>query len=291
MSTSRILRRLVNARRPPTFARSQSTSSSQNPPPRRVSSLWSRFSAATFLSLTAYGIGSLYPPSLATFISPRTAPPPLHPEHPAAIAHTVSLEESLQSLPPLKAMREAPDADQWYETRPYLNFPEERRVNNLTAGALRGPGKLATPPLVRARKDESEAVIFLHVGRGLCGHDGIVHGGLLATLLDESLGRIAIVNVPEKVAVTARLTVDYKAPTKADQFIVIKASVVEKKGRKVVTRGVIEDLEGTTLVEASGIFIQPRYAKLLNPALLKQAMGEPDQQSRLAPQRTTGNGA
>jgi hypothetical protein len=66
---------------------------------------------------------------------------------------------------------------------------EERRVNNLTAGALRGPGLLALPPLVRARRDESEGFILVHVGRGLCGHDGIVHGGLLATLLDEALAR------------------------------------------------------------------------------------------------------
>ena len=47
------------------------------------------------------------------------------------------------------------------------------------------------PPLVRARRDEGEAIVIIHVGRGLCGHDGIVHGGLLATLLDESLARIA----------------------------------------------------------------------------------------------------
>ena len=71
-----------------------------------------------------------------------------------------------------------------------MSLPEERRVNNLTAGALRGPGKLALPPLVRARRDESEGWIFIHVGRGLCGHDGIIHGGLLATLLDEGLGRV-----------------------------------------------------------------------------------------------------
>jgi hypothetical protein len=31
---------------------------------------------------------------------------------------------------------------------------------------------------------------------------------------------------------------------------VIRTSVVEKKGRKVVVQGRIEDLEGTTLVEA-----------------------------------------
>jgi acyl-coenzyme A thioesterase PaaI-like protein len=62
-------------------------------------------------------------------------------------------------------------------------------VNNFTAGALRGPGKLAITPLVRVRWDERESVIIVHVGRGVCGHDGIVHGGLLATLLDEGLGR------------------------------------------------------------------------------------------------------
>ena len=62
-------------------------------------------------------------------------------------------------------------------------------MNNFTAGALRGPGKLAFAPVVRVRKDESESVSILHVGRGLCGHDGIVHGGLLATLFDEGFGR------------------------------------------------------------------------------------------------------
>lgn len=71
-----------------------------------------------------------------------------------------------------------------------MHFPEERRVNSLTAGALRGPGKLAIPPLLRAKRDESETFMITHFGRGLCGHDGIVHGGLIATVLDESLGRL-----------------------------------------------------------------------------------------------------
>jgi acyl-coenzyme A thioesterase PaaI-like protein len=62
-------------------------------------------------------------------------------------------------------------------------------MKHLTAGSLRGPGKLALTPLVRVRKDESESMIITHVGRMLCGHEGIVHGGLLAALLDEGMGR------------------------------------------------------------------------------------------------------
>lgn len=101
----------------------------------------------------------------------------------------------LQNLPLLKELRERSDAAEWYETRPYQEYPEERRVNNLIAGALRGPGKLALYPLIRARRDESESLIFLHLGRGLCGHDGIVHGGLLATILDESLARTVSLDI------------------------------------------------------------------------------------------------
>jgi hypothetical protein len=152
--------------------------------------LFRNLSLVTALSMTTYSLGAMYPPELITFISPRPAhPPPSDPTSPAFHGYTSSLESEIQSLPFLRSLRTAPDADDWYETRPYVNYPEERRVNNLTAGALRGPGKLTLPALVRARKDESESIVLVHVGRGLCGHDGIVHGGLLATLLDEILAR------------------------------------------------------------------------------------------------------
>ena len=142
------------------------------------------------ISLAAYTLGSLYPPPQLTLLFPRPAPaPPSSPDSPSSVAYTTALEQTLQTLPLLQSFRSKPDAEEWYETRPYTNYPEERRVNNLSAGTLRGPGKLALRPLVRAKKDETESILFIHVGRGLCGHDGIIHGGLLATLLDESLAR------------------------------------------------------------------------------------------------------
>ncbi|KAF8999642.1 HotDog domain-containing protein [Cyathus striatus] len=224
----------------------------------------------------AYALGAAYPPPDVAILFPRVAPaPPTDPTTPESLAYIADVEHKLQTLPYLQKLRQRDDADQWYETRPYQGFPEERRVNNLTAGALFGPGKLAVKPVIRAKKDESESVVVTHLGRGLCGHDGIVHGGLLATLLDEVLARNAINNLPEKVGVTAQLTLSYRAPTRADQFVVFKTKVEEIKGRKVVVSGRVEDLDGAVLVEASAIFVQPRYAKLLNTAHLRQAMGEP----------------
>src|SRR4051812_10739523 len=112
----------------------------------------SAFTAVAVSSLAAGTLGAIYPPPPISILFPRAAPgPPADPSSPESIAYSDSLEERMQALPLLKQLRESEDAKEWYETRPYQGFPEERRVNNLTAGALRGPGKLAQPPLIRAK--------------------------------------------------------------------------------------------------------------------------------------------
>ncbi|KAF5360170.1 hypothetical protein D9758_011351 [Tetrapyrgos nigripes] len=232
-------------------------------------------------SLTAYTIGSVYPPPALSYIyspysrSSSSSSSVIQSTPSFSPSELDSIESQLLSLPLLQELRSSSSSNEYYLTRPYSSIPEERRVNNLTAGALRGPGRLAVPPVVWAKKDESEAFVFVHVGRGLCGHDGIVHGGLLATLVDESLGRQAITNLPDRIGVTATLNLSYRAPTKADQFIVIKTKLDRAKGRKVFVSARVEDLNGTLLVEASGMFVQPRYAKLLNSTSIQQAIGEP----------------
>uniref|UniRef100_A0A0W0F415 Thioesterase domain-containing protein n=1 Tax=Moniliophthora roreri TaxID=221103 RepID=A0A0W0F415_MONRR len=220
------------------------------------------FLAATLITaVSAYVIGSFFPPPPVSLLFPRPAPaPPSDVNSPECQTYLAELEKEMLSLPLLEQMRNAPDAREWYEV------------------PLRGPGKLALPPVVRARWDEKESVIVLHVGRGLCGHDGIIHGGLLATLLDETLARTAINNLPERIGVTAKLTLNYRAPTKADQFIVIRTELVGAKGRKADVKGRVEDLNGTLLVEATATFIQPRYAKLLNKAAIRQVMGAPSEE-------------
>jgi len=272
--SSTLLRRLPRTNLFLHTVRSFSTPSHQ-PSQRR----WSPFitlSAVALSSVVAGTLGAIYPPTSLSILFPRVSPgPPANSDSPESLEYTASLEQKLQTLPALNALRNREDANEWYETRPYQSYPEERRVNSLTAGALRGPGKLALLPLMRVKKDESESYVFLHLGRGLCGHDGIIHGGLLATLLDESLGRMAISNLPEKVGVTARLSLKYRAPTMADQFVVIKIHIEEVKGRKAIASGCVEDLNGTVLVEASSTFVQPRYANLLHSAELRKAMGEP----------------
>jgi len=97
----------------------------------------------------------------------------------------------------------------------------------------------------------------------------------MSTLLDEALARTALFNVPAKIVVTANLSVNFRAPTNADQFIVIKTTLSEQKGRKAVVSGRVEDMNGNVLQDATSVFVQPKYANLLSAGSLVQMVGDP----------------
>lgn len=97
---------------------------------------------------------------------PRPAPPSPALDTPAGVADTNRVEDELQKLPVVLGLRAK--KDEYYETRPYLAYPEEKRIHSLTAGTLRGPGLFTVSPLIFPKWDESESVIVIHVGRSLC---------------------------------------------------------------------------------------------------------------------------
>ena len=157
----------------------------------------------------------------------------------------------------------------WAESRPHLRFPESHQRHSLTAGTLLGPGKFPVPPIVFC--DDRQLVSISYVGTKMCGHVGMIHGGLLATMLDEGLARCAFNSLPSKIGVTASLTINYRKPAPADSYFVLKAETTKVEGRKVWVRGKIEVLgedekPGQMLVEAEGLFIEPKYAKVSAPA-------------------------
>nr|OQO27617.1 hypothetical protein B0A51_03606 [Rachicladosporium sp. CCFEE 5018] len=154
------------------------------------------------------------------------------------------------------------------ESRPHMKIPEKMRQYNLTGGTLMGENKIEVPPLSFSRtEDELPTLTQLsYLGPSLCGHPGIIHGGLLATLLDEGLARACFPALPNKVGVTASLKIDYRVPCPADRYIVLKAETTKVEGRKVWVKGWIEllgeeDGDGTKVVEAEALFIEPKGAK------------------------------
>lgn len=79
-----------------------------------------------------------------------------------------------------------------------------------------------------------------------------VHGGLLAAMFDELLGRSQLVP-----GFTGSLTIHYRRPTPLDRDLDLCAWVDRVDGRKRWLRGTCH-LEGVLLCEAEGLFIAPR---------------------------------
>ncbi|ORY75456.1 thioesterase family protein, partial [Protomyces lactucae-debilis] len=178
--------------------------------------------------------------------------------------HIEQVEQQIARHPVIQQLRQRTDL---IESRPHLKIHEADRPHNLTAGTLAGPGRITIAPHVFGDRQGTELYVVAHLGADLCGHDGIVHGGLLATLLDEGLARCCFPALPNKIGVTANLNVDYRKPTKANQLVMLKAKTLKVEGRKAWVEGKIvsmdADKEGDTLVQAKALFVEPKYAALM----------------------------
>ncbi|KAG4420567.1 hypothetical protein IFR04_006274 [Cadophora malorum] len=177
-------------------------------------------------------------------------------------SHSQEVEDFIKSHPLAVSLRAQP---QYSESRPHLKVPEAQRSHSLTAGTLMGPGKVVVPPLVFSETGGKSLVSIQYLGGDLCGHPGLVHGGMLATMLDEGLARCCFAALPNKVGMTANLNINYRAPAQAGAFVVLRAKTTKVEGRKAWVEGHIETLVGegekpVVLVEASALFIEPRQA-------------------------------
>lgn len=85
--------------------------------------------------------------------------------------------------------------------------------------------------------EKNHSYTFFHLGNKLSGHAQIIHGGLLATILDELTCRLAFQNFHSKKGVTANLNINYFKPCYVDLYVLIKCTVVKKNGRKCIARG------------------------------------------------------
>ncbi|KAI8889956.1 Thioesterase/thiol ester dehydrase-isomerase, partial [Backusella circina FSU 941] len=144
------------------------------------------------------------------------------------------------------------------EYEAFSHSSPSEKAHSLTCTTLRGAGMIVLPPLMFYNKTYSELTTILHLGTNICGHDGIIHGGLAATILDDVLGYVAIPALPNMMGFTANLNVNYRRPITSDQWVVARAKVDKVEERKAYVSASIENLEGQILTEATSLYISPR---------------------------------
>ena len=91
------------------------------------------------------------------------------------------------------------------------------------------------------------------LGEEYQGGSGFLHGGIIAVLLDEAMGKAARFHGEQ--AVTAELRVEYKKPIRVNTDIVVEGFVARRDGRQLYHEGEIRNGEGELLARGEGRFV------------------------------------
>ena len=85
------------------------------------------------------------------------------------------------------------------------------------------------------------------------GGGGFAHGGIIALMLDEAMGKVC--RFRQVRAVTAELTVEYLKPVAVANEIIVEGREVEVKGRNLFLVGEIRNESGEVLARGKGRFV------------------------------------
>jgi acyl-coenzyme A thioesterase PaaI-like protein len=109
---------------------------------------------------------------------------------------------------------------------------------------------------------------FYTLGGDLNAHPDLVHGGVIACLLDSTLGRAIFLALSDlgfegESQFTVQLNVTYKKAVKTPSTVVARAWVtgLEGDGRKIWAKGSIEGENGVVFAEAEGMWLRPKVKK------------------------------
>ncbi|TIC95912.1 Acyl-coenzyme A thioesterase THEM4 [Colletotrichum higginsianum] len=157
----------------------------------------------------------------------------------------------------------------WEQWQPYEDFSAETLSKHLCGGTLNNPNALGLVHLVFRNRLTGEIILAIMFGDGTSGWPSIVHGGMLSTIMDEAMARLAALNFSANTAVTARLSMDFKIPVSPRMLYIVRVNKVlpeyqkqgsdeDKTDRKMWIVGRMEDPDGATVLEAKGLFVVPK---------------------------------
>jgi uncharacterized protein (TIGR00369 family) len=85
------------------------------------------------------------------------------------------------------------------------------------------------------------------------GPPGHCHGGIIATILDEAMGKVN--KLHQVIALTSRITVEYLRPVPLNKPLRVESREVSVRGRRHVNMGEILNQKGEVLARGQGLFI------------------------------------
>ena len=102
--------------------------------------------------------------------------------------------------------------------------------------------------------DDGSVVSFPVVASAFEGHPGYLHGGIIATLLDEAMSKA--VRARGSTSMTRKMEVDYLRPVPSEVPLRLEGRIARNEPRKHWAEARILDEKGKLLAEAKGLFIE-----------------------------------
>ncbi len=105
------------------------------------------------------------------------------------------------------------------------------------------------------RSEGAQIMADFSVGEGHQGFPGVAHGGVLASILDETMGRVPVLE--HRWVMTARLELRYRAPAPINTPLLVRAEATDDRLRMVRVKGqiVLAEHPETVVCEAEGTFL------------------------------------
>ena len=82
------------------------------------------------------------------------------------------------------------------------------------------------------------------------GYPGIAHGGIVAAMLDEVVGRVSMIHDPNHFMMTVKLEIKYRQPVPIETPLSLVGRMVKARGRLAIATGQVRLPTGDLAAEA-----------------------------------------
>ena len=114
-------------------------------------------------------------------------------------------------------------------------------------------------------EDSRQAICKFRLGQRFTGPPGHAHGGIIATILDEAMGKVN--KLRSVVGLTSSLAIEFLKPVPLGKTLLVEGLERDVQGRRHFNVAEIRDQDDTVLARSQGVFIA------VDPARMKAKFG------------------
>jgi uncharacterized protein (TIGR00369 family) len=135
--------------------------------------------------------------------------------------------------------------------------PIARPAQNRCFGC--GPANATGLRLEFLRAEDGSVVCLPTIAEDFEGAPGCVHGGIIATMLDEAMSKSALAR--GLTAMTRQMEIEYLRPVPSGEPLRLEGRLLRSEGRKHWTEARILAASGRVLAQGKGLFIELQHLR------------------------------